>query len=82
MCRLLTASLTCEYCASAPTYIPLNPRQVTLRDLYKGKTSKMALTKDVICKACDGRGGKEVSLQCIAAVGADPTVCNGDNVCM
>lgn len=55
---------------------------MSLRDLYKGKTSKMALTKDVLCKECDGRGGKEVNLQRIAAVGGNPTVCDGDNACM
>ena len=35
--------------------------QVNLEDLYKGKTSKMALTKDIICPACEGIGGKKVS---------------------
>lgn len=33
--------------------------KVTLEDLYKGKVSKLALQKHVICKGCDGRGGKE-----------------------
>ncbi|KAG9049420.1 Type I HSP40 co-chaperone [Tulasnella sp. UAMH 9824] len=32
---------------------------VTLEDLYKGKTTKLALTKHVICGKCSGRGGKE-----------------------
>lgn len=50
-CLLSTFLVTCEHC------------QVSLRDLYKGKTSKMALTKDVICKTCDGRGGKKVRRQ-------------------
>uniref|UniRef100_A0A914Y1C1 DnaJ-like protein n=1 Tax=Panagrolaimus superbus TaxID=310955 RepID=A0A914Y1C1_9BILA len=38
-----------------PTVQPLN---VTLEDLYKGKTSKLELTKQVICKSCKGAGGK------------------------
>ncbi|KAI5962443.1 YDJ1 [Candida pseudojiufengensis] len=29
----------------------------TLEDLYKGKTTKLALNKTVLCKDCDGRGG-------------------------
>ncbi|GMM28074.1 type I co-chaperone YDJ1 [Martiniozyma asiatica (nom. inval.)] len=33
---------------------------VTLEELYKGKTSKMALNKTVLCKTCDGKGGKNV----------------------
>jgi DnaJ family protein A protein 2 len=32
---------------------------VSLADLYKGKVSKLSLQKHVICKGCDGRGGKE-----------------------
>ncbi|KAI0792930.1 hypothetical protein C8Q75DRAFT_874784 [Abortiporus biennis] len=32
---------------------------VTLEDLYKGKTSKLALTRNVICAKCNGKGGKE-----------------------
>ncbi|CRG83702.1 DnaJ protein homolog xdj1 [Talaromyces islandicus] len=33
--------------------------EVTLEDLYKGKTVKFASTKNVICGLCNGRGGKE-----------------------
>jgi DnaJ family protein A protein 2 len=45
-----------------PTMQPLN---VTLEDLYKGKTSKLQLTKKVICKTCNGLGGKNgASSQC------------------
>jgi len=36
---------------------------VTLEDLYKGKTTKLALTRNVICPKCDGRGGKEGSVR-------------------
>ncbi|KAF7796522.1 hypothetical protein EIP86_007701 [Pleurotus ostreatoroseus] len=32
---------------------------VTLEDLYKGKVSKLALTRNVICPKCSGKGGKE-----------------------
>ncbi|KIP12385.1 hypothetical protein PHLGIDRAFT_98388 [Phlebiopsis gigantea 11061_1 CR5-6] len=32
---------------------------VSLEDLYKGKVSKLALTRNVICVKCSGRGGKE-----------------------
>lgn len=31
----------------------------TLEELYKGRTAKLALNKTVLCKLCDGRGGKE-----------------------
>jgi DnaJ family protein A protein 2 len=33
--------------------------QVTLEELYKGKTVKFASTKDVICSHCKGTGGKD-----------------------
>lgn len=33
--------------------------QVTLEELYKGKTAKFASTKNVICSHCKGTGGKE-----------------------
>lgn len=33
--------------------------QVSLEDLYKGKTVKFASTKNVICTHCKGSGGKE-----------------------
>ncbi|KAF9533333.1 hypothetical protein CPB83DRAFT_873448 [Crepidotus variabilis] len=32
---------------------------VSLEDLYKGKTTKLALTRNVICVKCKGKGGKE-----------------------
>ncbi len=32
---------------------------VSLEDLYKGKTTKLALTKHVICAKCSGKGGKD-----------------------
>ncbi|KAJ3122639.1 Type I HSP40 co-chaperone [Physocladia obscura] len=47
--------------------------KVSLEDLYKGKTSKLALQKQVLCGPCEGRGGK---------VGATKTCssCNGRGV--
>ena len=36
-----------------------HPLKCTLEELYKGKTTKLALQKQVLCKACEGRGGKE-----------------------
>lgn len=32
----------------------MQPLNVTLEDLYKGKTSKLQLTKKVVCKSCNG----------------------------
>ncbi|KAJ3226136.1 Type I HSP40 co-chaperone [Clydaea vesicula] len=42
--------------------------KVTLEDLYKGKVSKLALQKQVLCSKCDGKGGKD---------GAAPKKCTG-----
>ena len=33
--------------------------EVSLEELYKGKTTKFASTKNVICETCHGSGGKE-----------------------
>ncbi|EEP81797.1 hypothetical protein UREG_06662 [Uncinocarpus reesii 1704] len=33
--------------------------KVSLEDIYRGKVSKLALQKSVICPGCEGRGGKE-----------------------
>lgn len=33
--------------------------EVTLEELYKGKTTRFASTKNVICSHCSGSGGKE-----------------------
>jgi DnaJ family protein A protein 2 len=41
---------------------------VTLEDLYNGKTAKMAVTRDRLCSKCDGKGGDNVK-EC--------TGCNG-----
>ncbi|KAA1478372.1 DnaJ-domain-containing protein [Dentipellis sp. KUC8613] len=43
---------------------------VSLEDLYKGKTTKLALTRNVICAKCDGKGGKEGAVkQCQSCQG-------------
>ncbi|KAJ1980269.1 Type I HSP40 co-chaperone [Dimargaris xerosporica] len=34
--------------------------KVSLEELYKGKTSKLAFNKTVLCQKCDGKGGKDV----------------------
>ncbi|RKP06964.1 DnaJ subfamily A member 2 [Thamnocephalis sphaerospora] len=47
--------------------------RVSLEDLFKGKTSKLALQKHVICKGCDGKGGKEGAVRTCNA-------CNGQGV--
>lgn len=41
----------------------VQPLSVTLEDLYKGKTSKLQLTKKTICKSCGGAGGKAGAVQ-------------------
>lgn len=42
--------------------------QISLEDLYNGKTKKIALTKDVLCTACSGSGAKK---------GVNPKSCSG-----
>lgn len=42
----------------------------TLEELYKGRTAKLALNKTILCKTCEGRGGKEGAVkQCTACQG-------------
>lgn len=47
--------------------------KVSLEDLYRGKTSKLALQKTVICSKCDGKGGKEGAVRSCGG-------CNGRGV--
>jgi DnaJ family protein A protein 2 len=49
--------------------------KVSLEDIYRGKVSKLALQKSVICKGCDGRGGKEGAVKTC-------TGCNGQGMKM
>lgn len=45
--------------------------KVSLEDIYKGKVSKLALQKSVLCSTCDGRGGKEGAVKkCMSCDGA------------
>lgn len=46
---------------------------VTLEDLYKGKTTKLALTKHIICSKCSGKGGKAGAVRSCGS-------CNGRGV--
>jgi len=34
--------------------------QVSLEELYKGKTAKIAIQRNILCAKCNGKGGKEV----------------------
>ena len=36
----------------------MHPVKATLEDLFHGKTSKVAVSRDRICSKCDGKGGK------------------------
>jgi len=46
---------------------------VTLEDLYRGKATKLALNKTVICTKCGGKGGKEGAVRSCGG-------CNGRGV--
>lgn len=37
--------------------------KVTLEEIYMGKTTKIAVNRERICGACNGRGGKEGAVQ-------------------
>jgi DnaJ family protein A protein 2 len=37
--------------------------KVSLDDLYLGKTSKLALQKNILCGKCNGKGGKDGAVQ-------------------
>ncbi|OOF97297.1 hypothetical protein ASPCADRAFT_206117 [Aspergillus carbonarius ITEM 5010] len=47
--------------------------KVNLEDIYRGKVSKLALQKSVICSGCDGRGGKDGAVKSC-------TGCNGSGM--
>lgn len=47
--------------------------KVNLEDIYRGKVSKLALQKSVLCSGCDGRGGKEGAVKSC-------TGCNGSGM--
>lgn len=37
----------------------VHPLKVSLADLYKGRTVKLAITRNILCSDCEGRGGAE-----------------------
>ncbi|RXN38595.1 dnaJ -like protein [Labeo rohita] len=41
----------------------IHPLKVSLEDLYNGKTTKLQLSKNVLCSACNGQGGKTGAVQ-------------------
>ncbi|SCV05442.1 LANO_0H07580g1_1 [Lachancea nothofagi CBS 11611] len=42
----------------------------TLEELYKGRTAKLALNKQILCRTCEGRGGKEGAVKkCVSCNG-------------
>ncbi|CCC71187.1 hypothetical protein NCAS_0G03000 [Naumovozyma castellii] len=45
----------------------------TLEELYKGRTAKLALNKQILCKTCEGRGGKKGAVKKCSS-------CNGQGV--
>ncbi|KAI9005392.1 hypothetical protein BC832DRAFT_531361 [Gaertneriomyces semiglobifer] len=47
--------------------------KVSLEDLYRGKVSKLALSKQILCAKCDGKGGKEGAVKSCGG-------CNGRGV--
>jgi DnaJ family protein A protein 2 len=40
-----------------------HPHKVSLEDIYRGKISKLALQRSIICPKCNGIGGKENSVR-------------------
>lgn len=49
--------------------------KVSLEDMYRGKVSKLALQKSVLCHTCHGRGGKEGAVKTCSS-------CDGQGVKM
>ncbi|KAK7151797.1 hypothetical protein R3I94_008215 [Phoxinus phoxinus] len=48
----------------------IHPMKVSLEDLYNGKTTKLQLSKNVLCSACSGQGGKTGAVQkCVTCRG-------------
>ncbi|XP_035679341.1 dnaJ homolog subfamily A member 2-like [Branchiostoma floridae] len=41
----------------------IHPLRVSLEDLYNGKTSKLQLSKNIICSRCRGQGGRPGAVQ-------------------
>eukprot|EP00742_Colponemidia_sp_Colp-10_P000448 GILJ01000489.1.p1 GENE.GILJ01000489.1~~GILJ01000489.1.p1 ORF type:complete len:422 (-),score=85.05 GILJ01000489.1:107-1372(-) len=53
----------------------VHPLKVSLEDIYKGKVAKLAVNKDVICTACEGKGGKADAIRTCDG-------CNGQGIKM
>ncbi|KAG5179412.1 heat shock protein 40 [Tribonema minus] len=51
----------------------VHPLKVSLEDLYNGKTCRLAINRDKVCAACEGRGGKAGAEKACAS-------CNGHGV--
>ncbi|KDO19151.1 hypothetical protein SPRG_15718 [Saprolegnia parasitica CBS 223.65] len=47
-----------QYSKTASEEDLAHPLTVSLEDLYNGKTVKLAVSRDMLCGACEGRGGK------------------------
>jgi len=48
----------------------VHPLQVTLEDLYKGKHTKLAMERSIICSHCQGKGGKTGAVKkCVTCKG-------------
>lgn len=45
----------------------------SLEELYKGRTAKLALNKTILCKTCEGRGGKKGAIK-------ECSTCHGQGV--
>uniref|UniRef100_T1IPP1 Uncharacterized protein n=1 Tax=Strigamia maritima TaxID=126957 RepID=T1IPP1_STRMM len=41
----------------------IHPLKASLEDLYNGRVAKLQLCKNVICKSCDGQGGRPGAVQ-------------------
>ena len=53
----------------------MHPLKVFLEDLYNGKTTKLQLSKNGLCRACSGQGGKSAAVQKCSA-------CQGRGLCI
>ncbi|KAF5275686.1 hypothetical protein FQA39_LY06798 [Lamprigera yunnana] len=49
----------------------IHPLKVTLEDIYNGKTTKLQLSKNVLCSTCSGKGSKnDIALTCRTCQGS------------
>jgi DnaJ family protein A protein 2 len=54
--------------------------EVSLEELYKGKTTKFSNTKNILCSMCEGSGGKKgaKSNACSSCSGQGALICSSD----